>query len=171
MTPRSKIIKKLLEKDEPITYSGCMRAINKLHPELIEPFMKAFKNSFLKATKQSLDDPEAIALLEAFQTMSVTAQYGIQLMKIADMKNPIGTGKSMAAIIKYMLDSIPQEQRSKYVVSIKTKLSQINDIEIANTNMPDGAIIGQVLTFVKTVLHGNDPLYIRGVLKNIGDSI
>ena len=171
MTPRSKIIKKLLEKEDPITYSGCMRTIYKLHPELIAPFMKTFKESFLEAKKDLLQEPESIALLEAFQTMSATAQYAISLMKTANMQDAVGTGRSMATIIGYMLDGIGQENRSSYRSSIKLKLSQINDLDVSNAKMPDGAVIGQVLTFVKTILHGNDPLYIKNVLRTIAESI
>lgn len=171
MTPREKIMKNLLKKDDVLTYSGCIRELNKSHPELIVPFMKSFKKAFLMAHQDGVDGPEAVALLEAFQTLSSTAQFAITLMKVAGMKDPIGAGRAIATIINYMLENVDHQQLQAYRTSLKNKISKMNEKEIAGKEMPEGAVLGQALTFIKTILNGNDALYVRNVLKSVEESL
>ena len=78
MSARKRLIEKLLKKDEPTTYSSVMRTITNNFPNDTLSFMKAFKQSYLEAVKESIEEPEATALMETLQSF---AQIQAKLIK------------------------------------------------------------------------------------------
>jgi hypothetical protein len=50
-------------------YSGILRDLNKNKPELILPFMKAFKQAFDAALEEQLDHPDQLALMESIKSL------------------------------------------------------------------------------------------------------
>lgn len=54
-----------LIKEASISYSSVMRELNKNEPEKITKFMEVFKKSFDLAKEKEIENPEALALMEA----------------------------------------------------------------------------------------------------------
>lgn len=84
-----------------------------------------------------------------------------------EMGHPASAGKGIADIIKFVTSRIEPGRRQKSMENLKQKIWRINELEIASKKTPSSASLGQAITFVKTILIGHDPGYIRQVLKYI----
>ena len=73
MVKISNIYKLANHVDVPFTYSSLVRLLKKDYPEMVEPFLINFKNSFDNCVKQTtdVDKLEKICLLEAIQKMDL----------------------------------------------------------------------------------------------------
>lgn len=77
------------------------------------------------------------------------------------------TGKGLAEIVRFLFRKIPFEKRPHSIISLKKKITELDPNEMASKKSPDTASIGQSITFIKTVLNGQNPGYIRGVLYSL----
>lgn len=77
------------------------------------------------------------------------------------------TGKGISEIIKFLMRKIPYEKRPHMIMKIKKKIWELSEYDIASKKSPDTASIGQAITFVKTLLNGKEPGYIRSVISSI----
>lgn len=77
---------------------------------------------------------------------------------------PVQVGREMAAVIGFILRSVPEADRVAALENLRTKLTQLNPGEIAGKISPPSAAIGQSITFVKTLLNGLPYNYIKTVL-------
>jgi transcription termination factor NusB len=85
--------------------------------------------------------------------------------------HPDVAGKSLADIIMFLLTRIPKENRAKAIQKMKSKILNINQSEISQNEMPDYASMGQSISFIKNILAGHDPDYVRMVLDAIARNL
>lgn len=84
-----------------------------------------------------------------------------------EMGDPSIAGKGIAEIVKFIMRRIPYDQRISRLIRLKDKINNLNEMEMSTKNMPATSAIGQSISFVKTVLTGHNPNYIRSVLSNV----
>lgn len=98
-----------------------------------------------------------------------------RILKIAKAINSIGdyrsTGFALAQIINFLLRKIKFESRPKFKNKIREKLLQLNFYEMSEKSSPPTAAIGQAITFVKTILNGQNPDYVKSVINQITKSL
>lgn len=162
---------------DDFSYSAVMRKLRqKASKEQVIEFLKLFKAHFDKAVKSKSQKPEKIALQNAL--IKFNKQHPIRLKRKLIKSAATGelgdaglVGRYLADIIRFTLNRIPLERRSKAIQNLKIKLSGIDAHEIASQNLPPFASIGQSLTFVKNILFNQDAGYVREVLDNIVRSL
>jgi hypothetical protein len=86
---------------------------------------------------------------------------------VAEMGDPGSSGKIIANIIRFIINRISPDKRGKSVTNLRNKIWAINEYDIANKKNPSTASLGQAITFVKTILIGHHPIYIRRVIQEI----
>lgn len=84
-----------------------------------------------------------------------------------EMGDPQTAGKGIADIVKFLLRRIDESKRSSAIERLKMKILNLNESEISSKKTPPSASLGQSITFIKTILIGHDPAYIRQVLNFI----
>ena len=94
-----------------------------------------------------------------------------KLTKIAfsviELNDPANAGYSIAQTIKFLLRRIPFDKRFNHTLKIKNKIINLNEKEISSKQIPNTAILGQIIAMMKNLLHGNDPKLIRNILSNV----
>lgn len=80
-------------------------------------------------------------------------------------------GKGIAEIVKFLMRRIPYDQRISRLIKLREKINSLNEMEMASKDMPPTSAIGQSISFVKTVLNGHNPKYIRDVLKSVVNNL
>ncbi len=88
-----------------------------------------------------------------------------------EMENPISAGRSIANIIKFLLNRIPIEYRQKMINNMRYKILALNPMNISIKTMPPTAALGQGITFIKTVLQGKPTSFISSTLKEISKAL
>lgn len=83
------------------------------------------------------------------------------------MGTPSEAGRGIADIVRFLIQRISQESRNKSLQGLKRKIWNLNEFDIASKKTPPSASLGQSITFIKTILIGHDPRYIREVLKHV----
>lgn len=86
---------------------------------------------------------------------------------ILEFGDPSIAGRSLAGIIRFLINRIPPDKRAKSVANLRNKVWALNEYELANKKTPATASLGQSITFIKTILMGHHPLYVRRVLEEI----
>lgn len=86
---------------------------------------------------------------------------------VIQMGDPSNAGRGIADIVKFLLTRIEPTKRPKSIRKLKFKILNINERELSNKKTPNSASMGQAITFIKTILIGHSPLYIRAVLNEI----
>lgn len=90
---------------------------------------------------------------------------------ITDLGDPKLTGRSIAQIIRFLLRKIPYAKRPNAVMNLRKKVWELNEYDMASKKSPDTAAMGQSITFIKTLLNGKQPAYIRQVLSEVVRSL
>lgn len=160
-----------LSKLDKLTYSSVMRELVKLDQSDWIEFVKLYKKKFdkyvldgesnfedncLKDTLEELEDEFEIIYPKQHKTAN-----------LQHVGSPDLIGKYIADIIRFTLIKISPKNRHKATVSVKNKILNLNAIELATKKMPASASMGQSITFVKSVLFGHDPAYIKQVINFI----
>lgn len=92
----------------------------------------------------------------------------LKLAQIADsLGNPAFTGRAVAEIIRFLLRKIEYSKRPNAVMQLRKKIVDLNEYDMAAKKSPQTASLGQSITFIKTLLNGRHPDYIRNVLSEI----
>ena len=92
----------------------------------------------------------------------------LKLAQVADsLGNPVFTGKAVAEIIRFLLRKIEYSKRPNAIMQLKKKITYLNEYDMASKKSPETASLGQSITFIKTLLNGRQPSYIRSVLSEI----
>ena len=86
---------------------------------------------------------------------------------VIEMGAPEDAGRGIADIVKFLMKRISPEKRPKSLAKLRLKIWNMNENEISGKKTPSTASLGQSLTFIKTILNGHNPHYIREVLLNI----
>lgn len=84
-----------------------------------------------------------------------------------NMGDPVTAGKGLADIVKFLMQRIDPVNRVVALRKLRKKIWVLNEKEIASKKTPSSASLGQAITFIKTILIGHDPNYIREVLVHI----
>lgn len=88
-------------------------------------------------------------------------------VRAIDMGDPKRAGKGIADIVHFLLGRIDPLKRPAAIHKLRLKIWNLNESEIASKKTPGSASLGQAITFIKTILIGHDPTYIRNVLSHI----
>lgn len=86
---------------------------------------------------------------------------------IIQMGTPAEAGKGIADIVKFLMQRISPGKRPTSLAKLRQKIWNLNEVDIAAKKTPATASLGQSLTFIKTILNGHNPAYIRQVLTHI----
>lgn len=162
-----------LSEVEELSYSALLRKLRKNAPkECVMEFLKIYNNQFNRAVKKNLQKPEAIAMQNALILFNKKHKIKMNLniiknAAVTELGDPRLVGKYLADIIRFTLTRIDLEKRPNALNSLKSKIYALNEMEISNKNLPPSSAIGQSITFVKHVLLGHNPIYIREVINNV----
>lgn len=86
---------------------------------------------------------------------------------IIDLGDPIVAGQGIIEIVNFLLKRISVQQRPKSINTLKYKIWNLNEWELASKKSPATASLGQSITFIKTILMGHSPIFIRSVLREV----
>lgn len=166
----------LTDADE-FSYSAIMRKLRQnASPEQVTEFLKLFKSQFDKAVKSKSNKPERIALQNAvlkFHKLHPIKldRKVVKLASAAQLGNADQVGKYLSDIVKFILARLPMEKRPHAAQILKQKFAVMSENEIAGKNMPNAAVYGQAITFVKHVLFNQDAHYVRDVLNSLSRNL
>jgi hypothetical protein len=155
------------------TYSAVMRDLNKEAPDKVVEFMKTFKEAFDNALVEELEDPEGIALIQAMKEVKYSqekeAAEAERMIKMAqtvvEMGDPSLSGKSIANVIKFLVRKMPLASQTTSLQTLRSRVMSLNEYEISTKKTPPSASYGQAIAFIKNMLGGHNPEYIRRVLQ------
>jgi hypothetical protein len=156
-----------------LSYSCILRELNKqTSKNNIHIFLNIYKEQFDLAINNGLQKPDMIALQNTLILFNKKCKIKLNsnIVKnaaLTELGNPKMVGEYLANIIKFIMMRISDQNRQKSMIGLKNKLYNLNEYNIANTNMPASAAIGQSITFVKHVLFNHNAPYIRQVLNTI----
>lgn len=158
---------------DDFSFSATMRQMRQqASPEQVRQFLKLFHHNFEKAVKNSMQDPERVALQNA------VVQFGKQhkitlnsdLIKnaaITELGDAVLVGKYLADMIRFIMIRIAPEKRAGALDSVKNKIYSLNEMDLSTKNLPASSAMGQSITLVKNVLFNHDAKYIRNVINNL----
>jgi hypothetical protein len=162
----------LTDIDE-FAYSAMVRKLRqKASKEEVMLFLTMFKKEFDKAVKNKINKPDKIALQNT--VVKFNKKVKIKLPKkmvknaaLTELGDSATVGSYLANIVKFTLNRISPENRSKALENVKKKLYLLDEMDIGNKNLPASAAMGQAITFVKHVLFRHDPHYVREVINHL----
>ena len=166
----------LTDADE-FSYSAIMRKLReRAQPEQVNAFLRLFKAQFDRAVKGKINKPERVALQNT--VLKFHKMHPVKLDKkmvkcaaVAELGNADQVGQYLAGIVHFILNRLPPEKRMKAIQVLKQKYAVMSENQIADKHMPDAAVYGQAMTFVKHVLFNQDATYIRDVLNSLSRSL
>jgi transcription termination factor NusB len=86
---------------------------------------------------------------------------------VIELGDPQAAGKSLAEIVKFITKRISKERRTESLGKLRNKIWNLNEHDISSKKTPPTASLGQAITFLKTVLNGHKPQYIRDILRAV----
>lgn len=112
---------------------------------------------------------EILKLSDCYYNLIYTKEY--RIFKLAssaiNMGDPVFAGRGIAEIVKFLLKRIDVKNRGLSQEKLKYKIWNMNEFQLSSKKSPNSAAIGNSISFVKNVLNGNNPDYIRAILKEI----
>lgn len=167
-----------------LSYSFIVRQLRKLDPERAREFQESFKKAFDEAFLSGIDNVDDAALMQTIQEIELNSEElsakednkviassrERRLLKLA--QDSLGgdvkiTGQHVANIIKFLLRKISYLKRYEATMKLRQKIWSLDEYQMASKKSPPTASLGQSITFIKTLLNGKDPGYIRSVLAEI----
>ena len=166
-----------LTKADEFSYSAIMRRLRQeADPEKVKVFLTLFKAQFDKAVKSKVNKPERIALQNA--VIKFHKIHPIKLDRkmvkcaaVAELGDPDSVGRYLSDIVKFILARLPAEKRPRAAQILKQKFAVLSENAIAGKKLPNSAVYGQAITFVKHVLFNQDATYIRHVLNSLSRNL
>lgn len=160
-------------KEVELSYSAIMRDLNKNNEDDIQQFRRVFKKTFDEANIEGLENADKIALMSAIKSINYgnkkEAKIYNRMFKLAtgvtDIGDPNSAGKTVASIIKFLLKKIDPMSRQMSMNKLREKIWHLNELDMASKKSPVSSCIGNSISFIKNLLNGRDPKYIREVLK------
>jgi len=166
------------KKNTRLTYSELMRRLNKNAPDKVKDFMSEFKSAFDDAVHEDIDYPEEAALLQTIQSVDydfsdkeasiVNARIVKMAQSVIEMGDPMMAGKSIASVVKFIMKRMTDAGKTDSITNLRGKILAINEHEVASKQTPISAAMGQSIAFIKNILSGQNPEFIRQVLNNVG---
>lgn len=162
---------------DEFSYSALMRKLRQeAEPEQVKVFLKLFKVQFDKAVKGKVNKPERVALQNAI--IRFHKIHPVKLDKkmvkcaaVAELGNADQVGKYLSDIVKFITARLPLDKRPHALEILRQKFAVMSENEIAGKHMPNAAVYGQAITFVKHVLFNQDATYIRDVLNSLSRNL
>lgn len=91
----------------------------------------------------------------------------VQAKSTLELGSAESAGKHIADMIRFLMTRISPEKRSKALNKLRYKIWTLNEHSMGAKKTPNYASMGQSITFIKTVLNGHDPAFIRDILSHI----
>jgi hypothetical protein len=162
---------------DEFSYSALMRKLRQeASHEQVMVFLKLFKLQFDKAVKGKINKPERVALQNSI--IRFHKIHPVKLDKkmvkcaaITELGNADQVGQYLSGIVHFILNRLEPEKRLKAAQVLKQKFAVMSENEIAGKHMPNAAVYGQAITFVKHVLFNQDATYIRDVLNSLSRAL
>jgi len=117
------------------------------------------------ATDHLTEDPKYYDKLEKIEGIKVRMVKLAESMATID--NPTAAGRGIAAIIRFLTRRIEPNKRLYSLLNLKRKIYELDEYQIASKKSPNTASLGQSITFIKTVLNGRPPYYVRQVINEV----
>lgn len=162
---------------DDFSYSAIMRKLReRADPAQVQQFLKLFKMQFDRAVKGKLNKPERVALqntvlkFHKLHPVKVDKKM-IKCAAVAELGNADQVGQYLASIVHFILAKLPPEKRPHASDVLKQKFAVMSENAIAGKKMPNAAVYGQAITFVKHVLFNQDATYIRDVLNSLSRNL
>ena len=87
------------------------------------------------------------------------------------MDHPMRTAYGISEVIKFLLNRVPEDKKKKVLQRIKHKILSLSPSSMSGKKSPQNAVIGNIITFIKTVLNGNRADFIHAVLTYLAGRI
>lgn len=87
------------------------------------------------------------------------------------LQNPKQTANDIGLILRFLMQRISYDKRGEAMNTLKYKIHDLSEYEIYSNKLPDTAALGQAITFIKNVLAGQHPGFIRSVINNLGSEL
>ena len=97
-----------------------------------------------------------------------------RMQKVAQtlpMGDPASAANNIIPILRFLMQRVPQDQQYKFLEKLRKKIWNLSELQLASKHMSSGSAIGQSVTFIKNVLMGHNPAYIREVLKHVATKL
>jgi len=159
---------KHVKSSSNITYTSVIRSL-KNDKDLVKKFKEKYKEAFDHLFINGESDIDEKSLEEALKVIEDKS-----ILKNANaipMGDPIIAGKSIADLIKFLMQKISEENRPKSLNNLKRKIQNLNEIEISSKQMPASSAIGQSILLIKHMLFSHSPQYVRAVLNSIASNL
>lgn len=164
-----------------LSYSFIVRQLRKFDPERAREFQEHFKKAFDEAFLSGIDNVDDAALMQTIQEIELNqeelsakeehkASREYRLYKLAQdsLSGDVAVaGRHIANIVKFLLGRISYVNRYQSMLKLREKIWNLDEYDIASKKSPPTASLGQSITFIKTLLNGKDPGYIRSILSEI----
>jgi len=86
---------------------------------------------------------------------------------IATADDPVLAARGIAAIIHFLTRRIEPNKRLYSLLGLKRKIYELDEYQIASKKTPTTASLGQSISFLKTMLNGRPPYYVRRVINEV----
>ena len=166
-----------LTKIDEFAYSAIMRQLRqKATPEQVKKFLIIYKQQFDKAVKGKIHKPDRVALQNAvlkfhkIHPIKLDKKM-IKLAAVAELGNADQVGKYLSDIVKFILNNVDVEKQAHALQVLKQKFAVMSENEIAGKSLPQAAVYGQAITFIKHVLFNHDATYVREVLNSLSRNL
>ncbi len=157
------------EAKTEISLSALMRELRKEGGDAAaKRFLEVYKSCFDLLVCNDVEDISAKCMEMALELFKRTYQGKLKKeAMVVNASNAQMVGQYLANIIRFTVGRISSKSRPKSIETLKHKIYQLNESELANKKLPASSSMGQAITFVKHVLFNHDPRYIREVLNYI----
>jgi hypothetical protein len=153
------------------SYSAIMRKLRKdCDEETVKEFLMLYKVCFDLLINNNVEKAGDIALIFAVDLFNSLHPLKLKIEKnasMAEMVSPEQAGLYISNIIKFTLNKINATSHPKALRSIMRKIYVLNENVLAAKRTPPSSSIGQSIAYVKNVLSGNNPQFIRATINNI----
>ena len=151
---------------DEMTYSAIMReAKKKQYFGFLSDFADAYKAILDKLYVKDGNPDDAIShtmniLKKKYKIITVKKEATVEVSYQE-------LGRAIANVILFLASRIKPENRTGIVAKMVRRIYYINDAELASKHTPPGAVFGQAITLIKTVLRDRDPGFIRLVINEV----
>lgn len=153
------------------SYSAIMRDLRKqCDEETVREFLLIYKMCFDMLINNDVVKAGEIALIFAVDLFNSLHPLKLKVEKVAnasDLGDAPLAGQYLANIIKFTLNRVDPDKRAKALHTVLRKIYFLDENVLGGKQMPASSSIGQSISFVKNVLIGNEPQYIRAVINNV----
>ena len=102
------------------------------------------------------------------QTNSAPKERMIKIAEsIATADDPAIAARGIAAIVHFLTRRIEPNKRLYALFDLKRKIYELDEYQIASKKTPTTASLGQSISFIKTMLNGRPPYYVRRVINEV----